>query len=54
MEAALDASFTPEAVRGVHVPADELNSDMHASADYRAHLICVMAGRAVQAALEKT
>jgi carbon-monoxide dehydrogenase medium subunit len=54
MEAALDASFTPEAVRGVHVPADELNGDMHASADYRAHLIGVMAGRAVQAALEKT
>jgi carbon-monoxide dehydrogenase medium subunit len=30
-----------------------LNSDIHASAEYRAHLVQVMAKRAVQAALER-
>ena len=51
LEQALTASFTPEAVDGVSIPADDLNSDIHASADYRAHLVKVMAKRAVQAAL---
>ncbi len=32
------------------VKPDGLNSDIHASAEYRAHLIKVMAKRAVQAA----
>lgn len=49
MEAALAASFTVDAVAGVSVPADGLNSDMHASAEYRAHLVTVMAKRAMQA-----
>lgn len=49
-EAALAKSFSPEAVAGIATPADDLNSDIHASAEYRAHLIAVMAKRAVAAA----
>lgn len=51
MERALSADFRPEAIAGLKVSADELNSDMHASADYRAHLVGVMARRAVSRAL---
>ena len=51
MEAALAANFTPDAVAGITVPADDLNSDLHGSAEYRAHLVTVMAKRAVAAAL---
>jgi carbon-monoxide dehydrogenase medium subunit len=47
METALASSFTPGAVEGIKVPADGLNSDLHGSADYRAHLVTVMASRAV-------
>jgi carbon-monoxide dehydrogenase medium subunit len=50
MEAALAKSFLPEAIAGIAVAADDLNSDIHASAEYRAHLIGVMARRAVAAA----
>jgi aerobic carbon-monoxide dehydrogenase medium subunit len=49
-EAALNANFSPAALDGVSVSASSLNSDMHADADYRAHLIGVMAKRAVAAA----
>lgn len=49
MEAALGRSMTPGALDGITVPADDLNSDAEASAEYRAHLIGVMARRAVQA-----
>lgn len=49
-EAALSANFTAEALAGLKVPADDLNSDIHASAAYRAHLVAVMARRAVAAA----
>lgn len=51
MEQALRARFDPEAVRDVEVPEAGLNSDLHASADYRAHLVKVMARRAVADAL---
>ena len=44
-------SFTPDAVRGIATNPANLNSDIHASAEYRAHLVRVMARRAVQAAL---
>ncbi|HEY0107221.1 MAG TPA: xanthine dehydrogenase family protein subunit M [Rhizomicrobium sp.] len=47
MEAALAKSFTPEAVAGIAVDAAALNSDIHGSAEYRAHLVTVMAKRAV-------
>jgi carbon-monoxide dehydrogenase medium subunit len=50
MEAALSKNFSAEALNGVSVPAKGLNSDLHASAAYRAHLITVMAKRAVEAA----
>ncbi len=50
MEAALDKDFSPAALSGISVSADNLNSDLHADADYRAHLIGVMAQRAVAAA----
>jgi carbon-monoxide dehydrogenase medium subunit len=52
MEKALGAKFAPESVANVKVKADGLNSDLHASAEYRAHLITVMAKRAVEAALK--
>lgn len=48
-EAALAASFTPKAVEGLTWSAEDLNSDIHASAAYRAHLIGVLAKRAVAA-----
>jgi carbon-monoxide dehydrogenase medium subunit len=50
MEAALSKSFSAGALNGIVVDAKGLNSDLHASAEYRAHLIGVMAKRAVDAA----
>ncbi len=47
MEKALSANFSADAVNGVTTPEDGLNSDIHASAPYRAHLIGVMTRRAV-------
>jgi carbon-monoxide dehydrogenase medium subunit len=47
MEKALTANFSADAIAGIKTPADGLNSDIHASAEYRAHLIGVMAKRAV-------
>jgi carbon-monoxide dehydrogenase medium subunit len=51
MEDALKAKFDPASVAGVTVAAEGLNTDLHASAEYRAHLITVMAKRAVAAAI---
>lgn len=50
LEDALAKSFDASALQGITVPADGLMSDIHASAEYRANLIVVMAKRAVQAA----
>ena len=47
METALDGDFSADAVAGISIPADDLNSDIHGSADYRAHLVTVMTKRAV-------
>lgn len=51
LEQALGKSFTPEAAAGVSTDAGELNGDLHGSAEYRAHLVGVMAQRAVAKAL---
>ncbi|MER8808690.1 xanthine dehydrogenase family protein subunit M [Mesorhizobium australicum] len=50
IEAALAKSFDAASLNGVKVPAKNLMSDIHASSDYRADLITVMAKRAVAAA----
>lgn len=47
MEDALKSNFSPDAIADIHVPEDDLLSDIHCAADYRAHLITVMAKRAV-------
>lgn len=47
LEAALTASFTPEAAAKVKIDATDLNSDLHATAAYRANLISVLAQRGV-------
>jgi carbon-monoxide dehydrogenase medium subunit len=51
MEKALASKFSADAVANIKVAAAGLNSDMHASAEYRAHLVTVMARRAVEQAL---
>ena len=51
-EQALKKRFSPKSLEGLSFPADNLSSDIHASAEYRAHLIGVMARRAVAAALK--
>jgi carbon-monoxide dehydrogenase medium subunit len=53
MEKALASKFSPDSVAGIKVSAGGLNSDIHASSEYRAHLVTIMAKRAVQAALGK-
>jgi aerobic carbon-monoxide dehydrogenase medium subunit len=50
MEAALSKSFKEDALVGIKVKPRGLNADMHGSAEYRAHLVSVMARRAVAAA----
>lgn len=50
MEDALAKNWSADAVANIKVPADNLLSDLHGAADYRAHLITVMAKRAVAAA----
>jgi carbon-monoxide dehydrogenase medium subunit len=52
MEQALSARFAPESVANIKISPDNLNSDLHAKADYRAHLITVMTRRAVESALK--
>lgn len=50
METALTADWSAEAIASIVTPADGLNGDIHASPEYRAHLVGVMARRAVAAA----
>lgn len=49
MESALSANFSADAIANIKVSDSDLNSDIHGSAEYRAHLIGVMASRAVAA-----
>jgi carbon-monoxide dehydrogenase medium subunit len=50
IEAALAGSFTAEAAESASVSAVGLNSDIHGSAEFRGHLVPVLAGRAVASA----
>ena len=47
MEQALAGNFSPDAVADLSISDGDLNSDIHASAEYRAHLVTIMAKRAV-------
>jgi aerobic carbon-monoxide dehydrogenase medium subunit len=49
-EEALQRRFGPKSLDGLSVPAGGLNSDIHGGAEYRAHLIGVLARRAVATA----
>jgi carbon-monoxide dehydrogenase medium subunit len=49
-EEALKKRFSPKSIEGMTIPADGMNSDIHGSAEYRAHLVGVMARRALAAA----
>lgn len=53
-EEALKKRFSPKSLDGLTVSAEGLNSDIHGSAEYRAHLIGVLARRAVEAATAKS
>jgi carbon-monoxide dehydrogenase medium subunit len=52
-EEALKKRFSPKSLEGMSIPADGMNSDIHGSADYRAHLVGVLARRAVAEAIGK-
>jgi carbon-monoxide dehydrogenase medium subunit len=49
-EEALKKRFGPKSLEGMTIPADGMASDIHGSAEYRAHLVGVLARRAVAAA----
>ena len=49
-EEALKKRFSPKSIEGMSIPADGMNSDIHASAEYRAHLVGVLTRRALAAA----
>lgn len=51
LEEALGSNFSADALDGIEVEASEMMSDIHASAEYRASLVTVMAKRAVRKAV---
>ena len=51
IEDALAANFSPQALARISIAPSGLNSDIHADSEYRAHLVIVMARRAVERAL---
>ena len=46
-EEALKKRFSPKSIEGMTIPAEGMNSDIHGSAEYRAHLVAVLARRAL-------
>jgi aerobic carbon-monoxide dehydrogenase medium subunit len=48
LETALTNNFSPSSIDNLNVPSQNLNSDIHASAEYRAHMIKVMAKKAMK------
>jgi carbon-monoxide dehydrogenase medium subunit len=52
-EEALAKRFSPKSLEGLTIPADGMNADIHGSAEYRAHLVGVLARRAVAEAIGK-
>jgi len=52
-EEALKKRFSPKSLEGMSIPATGMNSDIHGSAEYRAHLVGVLARRAVAEAIGK-
>jgi carbon-monoxide dehydrogenase medium subunit len=49
LEAALGGQLDASGIDAVELPVENMNSDIHASAEYRAHLVKVMTKRAVEA-----
>jgi len=49
-EEALKKRFAAKSIEGMTIPANGMNADIHGSAEYRAHLVAVMARRALDAA----
>ena len=47
LEEALSSNFSPSAIDNINISSKGFNSDIHASAEYRAHIIKVMAKKAV-------
>ena len=53
MEASLSKDFSANAIKNIFINPDNLNNDLHASGEYRAHLINILARRAVETAINK-
>jgi carbon-monoxide dehydrogenase medium subunit len=51
IEEILSGDFSPKALSSVSIAPSGLSSDIHADGEYRAHLVVVMARRAVEQAL---
>ena len=49
LEEAMGGELDASGIDAVELPVEQMNSDIHASAEYRAHLVKVMTKRAVEA-----
>lgn len=54
IEEALSDAFVPDALDGIEVPQDGLGSDIYGDPEYRAHLVTVLARRAVEGCVQDT